>query len=112
MAAPKKPVVPEGDFVLEHQESKDACERCFGLTTLAVRASDGVIGHVVAAWPWNTDISSDPAEHPAEPHYAVEWFGQDIEHNDLPGMPDASAYFVGRAIFDRHVAERVAPSLT
>lgn len=100
MADAKKKSVPKGSFVLRFVAATGACPRCFGLSTLRVEDSTGTIGYVTAEWPWDSDIPEDPAQHPAEPHYRVEWFAQDAERRDILGVAAGDPHFIARAIYD------------
>lgn len=100
MAAKKKTAAPEGSFALIFDSTIGECPRCSGLPVLRVEDTQGSIGYVVADWPWDSTIPSDPAQHPVEPHYTVEWFAQNAEHRDILGIRANDPYFIARAIFD------------
>lgn len=103
MASPQHATAPGAGFALVFGGSEGACSRCAGLPTLKVINDAGVtIGYVVADWPWDTDISDDPSEHPNDPHYVVEWFGQDDEHRELPGIRAEDPYFIALAVHEQH----------
>lgn len=102
MATTKQSPAPEGSFALTFESATPDCPRCAGLPTLRVEADDQVIGYVVADWPWDTEISEDPAEHPDRPHYLVEWFGQDTQGLDILGIRSGDPYFIGHAIHDSY----------
>lgn len=101
MTSTKKAAAPEGSFALLHVDATGACAHCNGLTTLHVVTSEGPIGAVVADWTWDMTIPDDPTQHPASPHYAVEWFAQDLNGTDIPGIRAAAPYFIARAIHER-----------
>lgn len=102
MSASKKTTAPKGNFALVFDSSTGACPRCSGLPTLQVTTTAGVIGYVVADWPWDTSIPDDPAQHPNHPHYIVEWFAQDRDGHDILGIRAGNPYFIARAIHDLH----------
>lgn len=90
-------------FRLEFESATGACPRCSGLTTLRViDDASGLIGYVVSDWPWSEPIPDDPAEHPSHPHYLVDWFGQDCERRDIPGIRATTPHFIADAIHARH----------
>lgn len=102
MASPKKSPAPKGSFALIFDSATGECPHCAGLSTLRVEDAKGLIGYVVAEWPWDAPVSVDPAEHPSGPHYAVEWFAQDPERKDILGIRADDPYFIARAIHDAH----------
>lgn len=102
MATTKKHPAPKGSFALIFDSASGECPRCAGLSTLRVEDAKGLIGYVVAEWPWHAAISDNPTEHPPEPHYEVEWFAQDPEGKDILGIRAADPYFIARAIHDAH----------
>lgn len=106
MPAGKNATVPDGSFALTYDHSTPACDHCCGLPTLRVQTARGTIGFVVAEWPWDMTIPEDPAQHPAAPHYVVEWFAQDQDHHEIPGVRADSPYFIARAIHDRWLTYR------
>lgn len=100
MATSKKTPAPEGSFALTYESATDECPRCAGLPTLKVEDTKEIIGYVIAEWPWDLNISDDPAQHPNTPHYELEWFAQDREHRDILGIRATDPYFIARAIHD------------
>lgn len=112
MASSKKSAVPNGSFALQYHSTTGACPRCAGLPTLRVVIAEDkkerVLGYVVADWPWDTDIPEDPAQHPAAPHYVVEYFAQDSEHRDILGISSENPHFIARAIHDAHRGKNLA----
>lgn len=102
MSSPTNSTATEGAFSLDFESTTGACRLCSGLPTLRVSTKSGVIGYVVADWPWDVDIPDDPSQHPDTPHYVVEWFAQDCERKDILGIPADNPYFIARAIHDRH----------
>lgn len=100
MATTKKTPAPEGSFALTFESASGECPRCAGLPTLRVEDTEGTIGYVVAEWPWDEEVPSDPSQHPSTPHYRVEWFAQDPHRQDILGMRASEPYFIARAIFD------------
>lgn len=103
MATTKKTPAPEGSFALTFESASGECPRCAGLPTLRVEDPKGIIGYVVAEWPWDAEVPADPAQHPSEPHYRLEWFAQDQEREDILGISASEPYFIARAIHDNHL---------
>lgn len=105
MAGGKHATAPTGGFALVYAGSVGSCSRCNGLSTLDVRNDAGtLIGRVVADWPWNVVVPEDPSDHPDDPHYIVEWFGQDAEGRELPGIRADDPYFIALAIHEQYRA--------
>lgn len=102
MATTKKTPAPEGSFALTFESASGDCSRCAGLPILRVEDTQGVIGYVVAEWPWDAEVPTDPAQHPSEPHYRLEWFAQDPEREDILGIRASDPYFIARAIHDHY----------
>lgn len=102
MPSAKNATAPEGGFALVFGSADGACSRCAGLPTLHVLDDSGaIVGYVVADWPWDTDIPDDPEQHPQSPHYVVEWFGQDREGQELPGIRADDPYFIALSVHER-----------
>lgn len=96
---------PDTTFTLKQVATQGACTHCNGLTTLHVIVGTEVIGAIIAEWPWSSDIPEDPERHPATPHYAVDWYGYTPGGEPLAGITATTPYYIGRAIYDRHIAD-------
>lgn len=73
---------PPGGFAMNPVKDWEGCSACFGRTLIEVtNDSKRVVGYLESEYLWSFGVPDDPSDHPASPHYVMEWLalGPDME---------------------------------
>lgn len=82
-----------GPFSLALVSSTPGCGRCTGEAEYEVRQGDQALGLVRSEFPWELSIDDDPAQHPDEQHYLMEWAGYSMDGSPLDIAPVRGSHF-------------------